>query len=108
MIKVGVFYPYKEGVKFDMNYYLQKHLPMVKQKVGPALKAISVEHGLSGGMPGAPMTYVAIGHLTFDSVEAFQVAFAPHASRSKDVAPAAFGTPVPPADSALLSRSAPA
>lgn len=79
MIKVGVFYPYKEGVKFDMSYYLQKHLPMVKQKVGPALKAVSVEQGLSGGMPGAPMTYVAIGHLSFDSVEAFQVAFTPNA-----------------------------
>jgi len=80
MIKVGVFYPYKEGVKFDMAYYLQKHLPMVKQKVGPALKSVAVEQGVSGGMPGAPMTYIAIGHLAFDSVEAFQVAFAPHAS----------------------------
>jgi uncharacterized protein (TIGR02118 family) len=79
MIKVGVFYPYKEGCKFDMAYYLQKHLPMVKQKIGPALKSVAVEQGLSGGMPGAPITYVAIGHLTFDSVEAFQNAFAAHA-----------------------------
>lgn len=75
MIKVGVFYPYKEGCKFDMAYYLQKHIPMVKQKIGPALKSVAVEQGLSGGAPGAPMTYIAIGHLAFDSVGAFQAAF---------------------------------
>lgn len=79
MIKVGVFYPYKEGCKFDMAYYLQKHIPMVKQKIGPALKSVAVEQGLSGGAPGAPMTYIAIGHLLFDSVGAFQAAFAAHA-----------------------------
>jgi uncharacterized protein (TIGR02118 family) len=79
MIKVGVFYPYKEGCKFDMAYYLQKHIPMAKQKIGPALKGVAVEQGLSGGAPGTPMTYIAIGHLLFDSVEAFQAAFGPHA-----------------------------
>ena len=72
MIKVGVFYPHSAGRKFDMKYYLEKHIPMVQQKVGPALKGVTVEQGLAGGAPGAPMTYVAIAHLTFDSVEAFQ------------------------------------
>lgn len=33
----------------------------------------------NGGAPEAPATYVAMGHLYFDSVEAFQTAFAPHA-----------------------------
>jgi uncharacterized protein (TIGR02118 family) len=28
--------------------------------------------------PGAPATYVAMGHLYFDSIGAFQSAFAPH------------------------------
>ena len=79
MIKVGVFYPNSEGAKFDMDYYLQKHLPMARQKVGPALKSIAVEQGLAGGAPGAPNTYIAIGHLTFDSIDAFQASFGPHA-----------------------------
>src|ERR1019366_3896143 len=79
MIKVGVFYPNSEGAKFDMSYYLQKHIPMARQKIGPALKSVAVEQGLAGGTPGAPMTYVAIGHLTFDSVEAFQTAFGANA-----------------------------
>jgi uncharacterized protein (TIGR02118 family) len=40
----------------------------------------AVEQGLGGGEPGAPPTYIAMGHLYFDSVEAFQESFGPHAS----------------------------
>ena len=79
MIKVSVFYPASESAKFDMNYYCQSHMPMVQQKLGAALKNVAVEQGLGGGAPGAPPTYVALGHLFFDSVPEFQAAFAPHA-----------------------------
>jgi uncharacterized protein (TIGR02118 family) len=79
MIRVSVFYPNSAGCKFDMDYYLQKHIPMARKKIGAALKGIAVEQGLSGGAPGTPATYIAIGHLLFDSVEAFQAAFGPHA-----------------------------
>ena len=77
MIKVSVMYPSGEGSKFDMAYYCNKHIPMVRQKFGAALKGVAVEQGLAGGQPGAPPPFVAMGHLLFDSVEAFQAAFAP-------------------------------
>jgi uncharacterized protein (TIGR02118 family) len=38
-----------------------------------------VEEGLAGGAPGAPAAYVAMAHLSFKSLDAFQSAFAPHA-----------------------------
>ena len=79
MIKISVFYPNEEGKKFDMDYYCNKHFPMIQQKLGAALKGVAVEQGLSGAMPGSPATYVAMGHLYFDSVESFQAAFLPHA-----------------------------
>ena len=79
MVKVSVLYPNSDDCKFDMNYYLTKHMPMVKQKLGAALKSMAVEQGIAGGAPGAPATYVAMGHLYFDSVDAFQAAFGPHA-----------------------------
>ena len=79
MVKVSVFYPNSAGCKFDMNYYLTKHMPMVQQKLGAACKSIAVEQGIAGGAPGAPATYVAMGHLYFDSADAFQAAFAPNA-----------------------------
>jgi uncharacterized protein (TIGR02118 family) len=81
MIKVSVLYPHDQGAKFDMGYYLGKHIPMVKQKLGAACKGLSVEQGTAGGAPGAPPTYVAMAHLLFDSAEAFQAAFAPHANQ---------------------------
>jgi uncharacterized protein (TIGR02118 family) len=52
---------------------------MVREKLGAAVKGAAVEHGLSGGAPGSRPAYVAMGHLYFDSVEAFQAAFGPHA-----------------------------
>jgi uncharacterized protein (TIGR02118 family) len=79
VVKVSVFYPNGAGCKFDMNYYLTKHMPMVQQKLGAACKSIAVEQGIAGGAPGAPATYVAMGHLYFDSADAFASAFGPHA-----------------------------
>jgi uncharacterized protein (TIGR02118 family) len=79
MIKVSAFYPNEEGKKFDMDYYLNTHIPMVQEKCGAAIKGGGVEQGLSGVEPGSPATYIAISHLLFDSVEAFQSSFGPHA-----------------------------
>jgi uncharacterized protein (TIGR02118 family) len=80
MIKVSVLYPYQNGARFDMGYYLDKHIPMVRQKLGAACKGILVEAGLAGGAPGSSPTYTAMAHLSFDSVDAFQAAFGPHAA----------------------------
>jgi uncharacterized protein (TIGR02118 family) len=79
MIKLSVFYPNEEGKRFDMDYYLNSHIPMIQEKLGTALKGGTVEQGLGGAEPGSPATYVAMGHLLFDSVEAFQSAFGPYA-----------------------------
>lgn len=78
MIKASVMYPYAEGKGFDMKYYCEKHMPMVKQKLGSACKSIAVEQGIAGRTPGAPPTYVAMGHIYCESVEAFAAAFGPH------------------------------
>ena len=79
MIRVSVLYPAGGGSKFDMDYYLNKYMPMVQEKLGAALKSVSVENGLAGGAPGAPAPYKAIGSLTFDTVDEFMAAFTPHA-----------------------------
>jgi uncharacterized protein (TIGR02118 family) len=79
MIKVSVMYRNDEGKKFDMGYYCNKHIPMVKDKLGAACKRVDVDQGLGGAQPGSRPTFVAMAHLVFDSVDAFQTAFAPHA-----------------------------
>jgi len=78
MIKVSIMYPNDEGSTFDMTYYCQTHIPMVRQKLGTALKDIVVEQGIGGEEPGSPAPYLALCHLLFDSMEAFQASFAPH------------------------------
>jgi len=84
MIKVSVLYPSGVGNTFDMDYYLNRHVPMVLAKLGPACTGVAVEQGLGGLSPGLPPAFSAMGHLYFDSVEAFQAAFSPHASEIMD------------------------
>jgi uncharacterized protein (TIGR02118 family) len=79
MIKISVLYPNTEGTSFDMGYYLDTHMPLVREKLGEACKGVAVEEGLAGGQPGSPATYAAMGHLYFETVDAFQAAFGPHA-----------------------------
>ena len=62
-----------------MDYYCNSHIPMVREKLGPACKNVAVEHGIGGATPGSRPGFIAMGHLYFDSVEAFQKAFGPHA-----------------------------
>ena len=78
MVRVSVMYPNSAGVKFDMAYYLDRHMPMVGKLLGGALKSMNVDAGLAGGAPGAPAPYVAMCHLFFESVGAFQAAFDQH------------------------------
>jgi uncharacterized protein (TIGR02118 family) len=73
-------YPNEKGIRFDMAYYLATHMPLVKRLAGAALLKMAVEEGISGMAPGSLAPYVALGHLTFESVEAFQGAFMPHAA----------------------------
>ena len=79
MIKVSVLYPNGEGTIFDMKYYIDKHMPMVQGKLGDACKKADVDQGLGGAEPGSQATYIAMCHLYFDSVEAFQNSFGPNA-----------------------------
>ena len=80
MIRVNVLYPNNPGASFDMNYYLSKHMPMVQQKLGAALKGMTVDHGVSGALPGTDAAHRVIASLLFDSMEAFQNAFLPEAA----------------------------
>ena len=79
MIKVSVMYPNKPGGRFDHAYYRDKHMPLVKARMGDSCKFYTVDKGLAGGAPGDPAPYAAICHIFCDSVEAFEGGFGPHA-----------------------------
>src|ERR1700739_1662136 len=81
MIKVSVLYPSGKGNAFNMDYYLATHIPLVRRLSGSALKWVEVEEGIGGLMPGSAPAYLALGHLFFESVQEFQTAFEPHATK---------------------------
>jgi uncharacterized protein (TIGR02118 family) len=77
MIKVIVVYPKKAGSRFDADYYLNVHMPMTAKLLGPAMKAVTAEIGISGGAPGEPPAFAAVAGFTCESVETFMQAFMP-------------------------------
>ena len=82
MIKVSVMYPNTPGVRFDHDYYRDKHMPLVKERMGAHCKFYTIDKGLAGGAPALPPTYVAMCHIFCESVEAFERAWARTAKRS--------------------------
>jgi len=81
MIKVSVMYPNSAEIKFDIDYYKNSHLPMIAESLGDALKGMEFTLGIGGRVPGELAPYFAVVDLKFDSVEAFQTSFGPHAEK---------------------------
>lgn len=84
MIKVSILYPNTEGAAFNFDYYCKHHMPMIKAKLGDACRDMAVEQGVWSAAPGTPPVYTAMGHLFFDSINAYQAAFRPHAKAIMD------------------------
>ena len=80
MIKVSVMYANTPGARFNHEYYRDKHMPLVKARLGASCKYYTVDKGLAGGAPDSPATYIGMCHIFFHSVEAFQGSFGPHAA----------------------------
>jgi uncharacterized protein (TIGR02118 family) len=78
VIKVSVMYPNKAGARFDHEYYRDKHMPLVKARMGDSCKYYTVDKGIAGGAPGAPATYIGMCHIFCESTQAFQAGFGPH------------------------------
>lgn len=80
MIKVSVLYANAPGVRFDHGYYRDRHLPLLKARMGDACKRYTIDKGVAGGAPGAAAPFVALCHIYCDSIDAFQAGFGPHAA----------------------------
>lgn len=77
MIRVTVSYPNQAGARFDMNYYMTKHMPMVEAKLRPlGLVRWGVQQGIGGAAPGSQAAYLIQAAMVFETVEAFQAALA--------------------------------
>jgi uncharacterized protein (TIGR02118 family) len=80
MVKVSLFHENREGNRFDLNYYFNNHIPLIKQKLGAECRRVEVDQGMAGADPGSKPPFIIMTHLLFDSIEAFQKAYRPHAA----------------------------
>jgi uncharacterized protein (TIGR02118 family) len=80
MIKVSVMYAFTEGARFDHAYYRDRHMPMVKARLGSACAYYTVEKRLAGREPGAPPAFVAMCSFICDSLEAYRAASLKHSA----------------------------
>ena len=79
MVRITVLYPAGEGKKFDHDYYVRKHMALVRQRLGKyGLVRTEVDKGVAGGAPGAPAPYVTAGHLYFIALADFQKGMGEH------------------------------
>lgn len=81
MIKVAILYPNGDGKTFDMDYYSNKHMPMVASLFGDSLKQLAIDKGIAGRTPDEPIPYLAVGYFYFDKLSDYQNAFGPNAEK---------------------------
>ncbi len=81
MVKVTILYPNADGKTFDMDYYSNKHMPMVASLLGDSLKLLEIDKGIAGRMPDDPIPYLAIGYLYFDKLSAYRNSFGPNTEK---------------------------
>ena len=79
MITVNVLYKHSDSLKFNMKYYLDSHIPLLRKLLGSVLKGVLVQQGTGSGAPGNPPEFAVITVLTFESMDVFMKAFMPHA-----------------------------
>jgi uncharacterized protein (TIGR02118 family) len=87
MIKVTILYPNGDGKKFDMDYYVNKHMPMVASLLGDSMKLYEIDKGIAGRMATDPIPNLAIGYLYFESLSAYQNSFRPYAEKIRNDIP---------------------
>ncbi|MBO0938154.1 EthD family reductase [Fibrella sp. HMF5335] len=79
MFSVTVLYPNTIDSRFDMDYYLNHHTPLVRDRLMPmGLTGVDLKEGIAGGTPGSPQAYTMITQLNFGSMDDLQNAMATH------------------------------
>ncbi|MET0907171.1 MAG: EthD family reductase [Tardiphaga sp.] len=78
MILVTVMYPVAGSTRFDLDYYLKTHIPLVKERWGAhGLNQTQVVKGV-GKADGGAVEYQVMAMLTFASLDDFKAAGKAH------------------------------
>ena len=83
MIKITIAYPRVAGRAFDHDYFLDRHLPRLLDRVGHAVRRTTVERGVDAA-PWPDAEHELVCSLECESREAFEAAFFPHIEELQD------------------------
>ena len=75
-LSLQVIYPIEDDTHFDYDYYLETHMPLVGQHMGPHIDQVLVTKGIAGGGPDAPPGSYAVATMTFADQDALNAAMA--------------------------------
>lgn len=79
MISVLVLYPNAPGSRFDVDYYLNRHLKLVRERLEPmGLRSMTIITEAAMNADAEPQAYRLIADLRFDTMEATRRALAAH------------------------------
>lgn len=68
MVRLTVLYPKTESSQFDLTYYLEKHIPLVKERLTPfGLTGVDMNEGVADGDALPP--YAMITFLAFNTTD---------------------------------------
>lgn len=77
MFRVSMMYPNDPGSTFDMDYFVSKHIPRIREIfMDLGLADVEVQEGIGGAMPGAPAPFICISSFLFETMEGFGQGFA--------------------------------
>jgi len=71
LYKVMILYPNGDGKTFDMDYYQQKHMPMVAGFIGSNLKMYEIDKGISARAANEKPPYMAVGYFYVADIDAY-------------------------------------
>ena len=76
LFKVVILYPNGEDKTFDMDYYENKHMPLVAGFLGENLKFYEIDKGIASRTPNDEVPFVAIGYFYIGDVAEYNKAIA--------------------------------
>jgi uncharacterized protein (TIGR02118 family) len=75
---ITVLYPNKPGIKFDFDYYKQRHATLIHRLYGKGIAKLELRRGLNAP-DGSPPAHIAVISIWIGSQEVFDAAQAKHA-----------------------------
>ncbi len=82
MVIVSVLYPLPSGTRFDLDYYMNSHIPLVERLLNPmGLRQTRVFQ--AAATPGSESEFGIIAELFFDTGEELHAALAAHGAETQ-------------------------